>query len=386
MLYICVLVLFVEKSLGQPSSSHLNRHILAALSYEKDHIKENGPSESWVRKENGATSWTPRRNGGNVGGGGKWNSTKTVRFGGRTSLTPPSNDVLLFVHIAKTGGSSFDEILKGGVNSIAADCIVEKKHYEDRTLPLTQRYDFPSCKLISTEFSRFQVAKFLLPKARKGASTVPSITASALQLPHVKYLTLLREPFARLLSQFRHDKYYTPRRFKGCEDLAALVEHGASCIENAEPAYRYQNFQSMMLGGCVWNHKTGNCEPTRHPAAIGGAFVSPTDVLDQFAFVGLNEHFEASVCLFYDTFSDRKRFASFCRGSKPAVPHVMEGSWITKKESSSGSGGGRTALDAKVLRSSVRTNELDFKLYWAAYDRFKSQVLALEKKSGMSLL
>lgn len=31
-----------------------------------------------------------------------------------------------FVHIAKTGGSSFDEILKKGVNGVHADCIIEK--------------------------------------------------------------------------------------------------------------------------------------------------------------------------------------------------------------------------------------------------------------------
>jgi hypothetical protein len=109
-------------------------------------------------------------------------------------------------------------------------------------------------------------------------------------------------------------------------------------------------------------------------------------VLEQFSFVGLNEHFEASVCLFYDTVADKKRFLSFCKGSKPAVPHVMQGSWITKKESTSGAGGGRTALDAAVLRSAVRTNELDFRLYWAAYDGFKKKVLALEETAGLSLL
>jgi len=378
-------------SLGQELSH--SRHLLNVLSYEKQHAIQEPPSESWIRQEVVTTPQSSQqdsrksiganlvsRGEGGVGGGGKWNASKARHHGGKV----PTNDVLLFVHIAKTGGSSFDEILKGGVNNVEADCIVEKKHYEDRAVPLTSRYDFPRCKLISTEFSRFQASKFLVPKARKGGPPPPT-TASALQLPHVKYLTILREPFARLLSQFRHDKYYTPRRFKGCPDLASLVEQGVTCIEKSEPAYRYQNFQSMMLGGCVWNHKLNLCEPTRHPSANGGGFVSPVDVLDQFFFVGLNEHFEASVCLFYDSLLDKKHFTSFCKGSKPAVPHVMQGSWITKKESTSG-GGGRTALDAAVLRSAVRTNELDFKLYWAASDGFKNKLLALEQRTGLSLL
>jgi hypothetical protein len=54
----------------------------------------------------------------------------------------------------------------------------------------------------------------------------------------VKFITLVREPFSRLLSQWRHDKYYTPRRFKDCAGLEHLVAHGASCIQAGEPAYR----------------------------------------------------------------------------------------------------------------------------------------------------
>jgi hypothetical protein len=34
----------------------------------------------------------------------------------------------------------------------------------------------------------------------------------------------------------------------------------------------------------------------------------------------------------------------------------------------------------------VRTNELDFKLYWAAYDAFVDKAKALESRSGLRLL
>jgi hypothetical protein len=197
---VLAVVLLTTRTLGQDTQSSRR---LAALSYEKQHIGSEAPAESWVReapKTRGGDSSSGSGKTANRGGGaGKWNASKASRHHLRPVAA--NNDVLLFVHIAKTGGSSFDEILKGGVNSAAADCIVEKKHYEDRSVPLTDRYDFPNCKLISTEFSRFQVTKFLVPKTRKGSPPPPSLAPAALQLPHVKYLTLLREPFARLLSQ-----------------------------------------------------------------------------------------------------------------------------------------------------------------------------------------
>lgn len=218
-------------------------------------------------------------------------------------------------------------------------------------------------------------------RLKQNVRAVPEAPLAALS--HVRFLTLLREPFARLLSQFRHDKYYTPRMFKSCLALEALVERQEkSCIQNGEPAYRYQNFQTMMLGGCVWDHRLNICEQTKHSVKEGGGFITPSELLASFFFVGINEHFEASVCLFYDSVGDRKAFRSFCRG-KRAVPHVMQGSWITKKESANG---GRAVLDSSVLRAAVRTNELDFKLYWAAYDSFVEKIKVLESRENLALL
>ena len=57
---------------------------------------------------------------------------------------------------------------------------------------------------------------------------------------------------------------------------------------------RYQNFQNMMLGGCAWNHLVNTCEPVRKPAGQGGGFVTARDVLSNFVFVGVNEHFKGA--------------------------------------------------------------------------------------------
>jgi hypothetical protein len=71
----------------------------------------------------------------------------------------------------------------------------------------------------------------------------------------------------------------------------------------AEPAYRYQNFQTMMLGGCTWNHKSGLCELAKLPVARGGTFVKPFDILAEFSFIGVNEHFEGLyVCMYVDLY------------------------------------------------------------------------------------
>lgn len=87
-----------------------------------------------------------------------------------------------------------------------------------------------------------------MPKARAGEQVSANAVAKLrpFLVEHIKFITLVREPFSRLLSQWRHDKYYTPRRFKGCAGLEDLVEHGASCIQAGEPAYRFGSSRSGM--------------------------------------------------------------------------------------------------------------------------------------------
>ena len=185
-----------------------------------------------------------------------------------------------------TGSTAINSLLSPRTNPPTLSR--QKKHYEDTKVALERRFDFPNCQIISTEFSRFQVARFLLPRPPAATTTA---TPSGLSSPAVhnapsrsminsnyynkkpvRYLTLLREPFARLLSQYRHDKHYTSRRFADCKGLGALLAKGSRCIIGfgggggaaavaGEPAYRYQNFQSMMLGGCVWSHKAMECVP-----------------------------------------------------------------------------------------------------------------------------
>ena len=128
--------------------TYTRRKLAAVLSYERPQkpssikssidkpavlqdSKGSGAVESWVRESVVAT---PRQSGSNpprLRGAYKWNSTNQNTWQApsaseRISFKSKASSVILFVHIAKTGGSSFDEILKRGVNGVAADCIVEK--------------------------------------------------------------------------------------------------------------------------------------------------------------------------------------------------------------------------------------------------------------------
>lgn len=132
-----------------PAIARSRRKLAAVLSYERprqpSNVRNNiekpllqqdskgsNAVESWVRESVVAT---PRQSGSSaprLRGAYKWNSTDQNTWQAPSASERKSfhdskaSGVILFVHIAKTGGSSFDEILKRGVNGVAADCIVEK--------------------------------------------------------------------------------------------------------------------------------------------------------------------------------------------------------------------------------------------------------------------
>lgn len=268
------------------------------------------------------------------------------------------------------------------------------------------------------EFSTFQISKFLqLDQATRAGR-------------RVFFVTLLREPYARLMSQFKHDKcahrcflrpykarpaasessrchaaprrirlpsrrlapfirptsvtsvlcrcatgrHYTPYRFRNCPSLANLVKRGSNCIEKGEAAYRYQNFQTMMLGGCSWDNKRRVC--------VASEPFKPAALLSRFTFFGINEHFQASVCLFYYTLSDHWRFEKYCKGAQPEapLPFVMSSAWMAKKEEAAAVSSVR--YDTDLLRFAMDTNVLDFRLYWTAHEIFMSRVKVMEKEVG----
>lgn len=62
---------------------------------------------------------------------------------------------LSFIHIARTGGLSFNKIMVenrgifGRDGNRAPDCIIPRAAYGNDSLPLASRFDFPNCEIIS---------------------------------------------------------------------------------------------------------------------------------------------------------------------------------------------------------------------------------------------
>lgn len=120
-------VFFVLSSLCSQfaEAQSISRKLLSVLSYEKNAVipeKLNEYEEGVDHRHGEGRKWNATKRHQN--GHGNKNNEYTKRA--HNGATKSKNEVLLFVHIAKTGGSSFDEILKKGVNNIPADCIVEK--------------------------------------------------------------------------------------------------------------------------------------------------------------------------------------------------------------------------------------------------------------------
>ena len=63
---------------------------------------------------------------------------------------------------------------------------------------------------------------------------------------------------------------------------------------------QYSDFATLMVGGCKWSGDARACTAPLSFDAQG--------LLDQFAFVGISEHYDVSVCLFFFTFGDEGKF------------------------------------------------------------------------------
>uniref|UniRef100_A0A7S2S287 Uncharacterized protein n=1 Tax=Rhizochromulina marina TaxID=1034831 RepID=A0A7S2S287_9STRA len=134
----------------------------------------------------------------------------------------------------------------------------------------------------------------------------------------------------------------------------------------------------MMTGGCAWDNKRRVCLPST-------ARFHPQVVLNRFTFVGITEHFHASLCLFYYTIKDHWRFDKYCGETGPAsapLPNLMDSSWVNLPPEVSQA----LELDGKLLRLAVDTNNLDFELYWAGYGEFKHRVAWMERAVGRTFL
>ena len=79
-----------------------------------------------------------------------------------------------------------------------------------------------------------------------------------------------------------------PDLFGGCKSFDFLfAKPDTSCLKRGTQPVQYSDFATLMLGGCKWNGDKRACTaPLSFDAQA---------LLDQFAFVGITEHYDVSV-------------------------------------------------------------------------------------------
>jgi hypothetical protein len=92
---------------------------------------------------------------------------------------------LSFLHVARTGGLSFNKLLvenrgvAGRDGNRIPDCIVPRAAYGNESLPLSARFDFPHCEILSAIWP-LPLVQVRLARQQAGASThAPRTRASA---------------------------------------------------------------------------------------------------------------------------------------------------------------------------------------------------------------
>jgi hypothetical protein len=223
-------------------------------------------------------------------------------------------DLVYFLHIPRTGGTSFFEVLsrrfaphevrKGGDRRKLAEDL--------RAMP------------------RGELARYRLLSGHHDVT----VTRLLDRVPH--FVTMLREPVARTMS------YHRILRRMPRHPLHALAMNGTflDFLRHPDGGRADADRQTRQLAGAVDGTPHGRGGPLSGSALLELA----EERLGEIAFFGLRERFEESVRLLERTF-----------GWEPAapVPHV----------NASGATNHRLALDALELEAAEELNRLDLELY-----------------------
>jgi hypothetical protein len=105
------------------------------------------------------------------------------------------------------------------------------------------------------------------------------------------------------------------------------------------------------------------------------------ELLNNFSFFGLTEHYLASLCLLYYTFRDEERFAAVCaNGTEARVQAVPR----RNKKDPRFNYSETARVDSKLRQLSARVNAKDWQLYATAETVFRQRVAAMERETGVA--
>jgi hypothetical protein len=192
------------------------------------------------------------------------------------------------------------------------------------------------------------------------AKQVTSIFSEPLQ--KFKGISFFREPLMHAFSAFQH--YQTKHSKKACKSVADYLSRKRGCS-----MYSLYNMQTSIMG---------NASSTDHSADILSLAISR---MENMFFVGITEHYSASICLLRYQLGQFHPLDCDCRNARKADGHIIPATINT------------ATYDPKLSRYSVEELqllrgllELDYILYNRALLVFFARIAAAERALGVKLI
>ena len=68
------------------------------------------------------------------------------------------------------------------------------------------------------------------------------------------FITFMRDPVQRVMSQWRSDSHSLPELFGQCKSFDYLfAKPDKTCLKKGTQPVQYSDFATLMVGGCKWS-------------------------------------------------------------------------------------------------------------------------------------
>lgn len=312
------------------------------------------------------------------------NTTKLGRTGWREhKFDMRGNDVMVFLHIQKTGGSTFGNHLIKNLN-IERPCACSKKrssHLPRKTWSQVCHCFRPGSSSIWL-FSRFHLGWVCGLHAdwtehKECVKKYMNKREGHNKLRKFVYITMLREPVSRFLSEF----YFVVKKGEMWRSATLRCNGRSPTKEELPPCFERENLSDITFKefiGCPWNLafnrqtrmladlRLVNCYNTTGISTEkrgNDMLESATRNLREMAFFGLTEHQEESQYLFEKTF-----------GLKFHDPFTQF------NPSKTTAGAMRPKINSSILSHIKSLNSLDLRLYAFAKNLFFKRLKRFKRR------
>lgn len=297
------------------------------------------------------------------------------------------NDVMVFLHIQKTGGSMFGAHLINNLD-IERPCACPRKRSRSRHIPI-KRY----CNCFRPGSSRIWLFSRLhlgwpcglhadWTEHRECVPKYMNKREGHNKLRKFVYITILREPVSRFLSEF----YFVVKKGDMWRTASLRCNGRSPTRDELPPCFEREDLSDITFEefiGCPWNlafnrqarmladlrrvncyNTTGMLTEERGKLMLESAMRN----LREMAFFGLTEYQEESQYLFEKTF-----------GLKFLVPFTQ------LSESETTAGAALPKLNSSLLAEVKTLNSLDIELYVFARNLFFKRLKHFKKADGISM-